>query len=194
MPLNEGFTVTYTLDDLVKALASVQPYDWAQFFHTRVYEADASVPENGIIQGGYRLVYNDVEPEWMKHMDTSRGTSFASSLGFVVQGKSGSPDDGDEGGGSVSITQVWWNSPAFKAGITPDMQLLGVNDQAFSVSNLREAILKAEKENAPIKLLLKRDKELIPVTVDYHGGMRYSHLERVESAPDLLDQILAPVD
>jgi len=194
--INNGsfVTVTYTFDDLVKALSSVQPYDWAQFFHIRVYEVDAKVPENGIIEGGYRLVYNDVEPEWMKHMDTSRGTSFASSLGFAVKGNGGSPGDGGEGVGSGTILQVWWNSPAFKAGITPDMQLLGVNDQAFSVAGLREAILKAEKDNAPIKLLLKRDQELVPVTVDYHGGMRYSHLERIESTPDLLDRILAPVD
>jgi predicted metalloprotease with PDZ domain len=118
-------------------------------------------------------------------MDTSRGTSFASSLGFAVK---------DEGGDRGTITQVGWNSPAFKAGITPDMQLLGVNDQVFSVANLRQAILQAENDNAPIKLLLKRDKELTTVAVDYHGGMRYSHLERVESTPDILDLILAPVD
>jgi len=139
-------------------------------------------------------VYNDVEPEWMKHMDTSRGTNFATSLGVVVQGKSGPPDNGDEGAGNGTITQVWWNSPAFKTGITPGMQLMAVNDQVFSVANLREAILKAENDNAAIKLLVKSDKELITVPVDYHGGMRYSHLERVESTPDLLDQILAPVD
>src|SRR5262249_40355987 len=148
-------TVTYTFDDLVKALNGVQPYDWAQFFHTRVYEVEPSVPENGIIQGGYRLVYNDVEPEWVEHIDTSRRTSFASSLGFAVKGKGSSPDNGDEGGGNGTITQVWWNSPAFKAGITPDMQLLAVNDQVFSLAKLREAILQAEKNNAPIKLLLK---------------------------------------
>src|SRR5215469_5814646 len=158
--INNGsfVTVTYTLYDLVKALSSVQPYDWGQFFRTRVYEVEASVPENGIIQGGYRLVYNDVEPEWMKHMDTSRGISFASSLGFAVRGRSGPPGNGDEGGGNGTITQVWWNSPAFKAGVTPGMQLVGVNDQVFSVADLREAILKAEKDNTPIKLLLKSDK------------------------------------
>jgi hypothetical protein len=72
------------------------------------------------------------------------------------------------------------------------MQLQGVNDQTFSVSNLREAILAAEKSNAPIKLLVKRDKEFLTLNVDYHGGLRYPHLERVESMPDRLDAILAP--
>src|SRR5581483_9914509 len=52
--INNGryVTVTYTLDDLVGALNTVQPYDWAGFFHTRVYEVAPEVPENGIKQGG----------------------------------------------------------------------------------------------------------------------------------------------
>jgi predicted metalloprotease with PDZ domain len=178
-------TATYTLEDLVKALNTVQPYDWAEFFRARVYEVSPQVPMNGITQGGYRLVYNDNEPEWMKHMDPSRGTSFATSLGFALKG-----EDGDRSGNAIA--NVWWDSPAFKAGMTPEMQLQGVNDQTFSVSNLREAILAAEKSNAPIKLLVKRDKEFLTLNVDYHGGLRYPHLERVESMPDRLDAILAP--
>jgi len=179
-------TVTYTFADLIEALNAVQPYDWARFFRTRVYQVAPQVPTNGITQGGYRLVYNDVEPEWMKHMDPSQGTSFATSLGIVVRGGG---DDSDQPPGT--ITHVWWDSPAFKAGVTPDMQLQAVNDQAFSTSNLREAIVAGEKSNAPIKLLLKRDKEFITLTADYHQGLRYPHLERVESMPDRLDAILA---
>ena len=58
---------------------------------------------------------------------------------------------------------------------------------------VREAIVNAENNQAPIKLFLKRGKELITLTLDYHGGLRYPHLQRVESTPDLLDTILAPV-
>ena len=72
------------------------------------------------------------------------------------------------------------------------MHLEAVNDQKFSIANLHEAILSAEKTKAPIKLLLKREDEFITVTLDYHGGLRYPHLERVEATPDRLDQILAP--
>ena len=184
-------TVTYTFEDLVKVLNTVQPYDWIGFFRTRVYQVEPQVPENGITQGGYRLVYNDTESEWMKHMDKSRPTSFATSVGFSVKG--GADDDDNDSGQPGSITDVRWDGPAFKAGMTPEMQLQGVNDQAFSVANLREAIVTAENNQAPIKLLLKRGKEFITLTVDYHGGLRYPHLQRVESTPDLLDTILAPV-
>jgi predicted metalloprotease with PDZ domain len=184
-------TVTYTFEDLVKALNTVQSYDWTEFFRRRVYQVNPEVPENGITRGGYRLVYNDTQPEWMKHMDKSRPTSFATSLGFTVKGEGG---NGDEEGAAGSITDVRWDSPAFKSGMTPGMQLQAVNDQAFSVSNLRQAILDAEKSTAPIKLLLKREKEFITLTVDYHAGLRYPHLDRVEATPDRLDAILAAVE
>lgn len=172
-------TVTYTLEDVVKALNTVQPYDWAGFFRTRVFDINPKVPENGFAQGGYRLVYNDKEPDWLKKADPSRPTSFATSLGFSVK-----QDGGLDG--------VWWDSPAFKAGITPDMQLQAVNDQKYSAAGLRETILAAEQGKDPIKLLLKRGDQFLTVTLDYHGGMRYPHLERVENTPDRLDAILAP--
>ncbi len=178
-------TVPYTLEDLVKALNAVQPFDWQGFFRSRVYEVSPKVPENGFTQGGYRLVYNDNEPEWLKKSENTRGVSFATSLGFSMKSESGSDSHG-------SLDNVSWDSPAFKAGITPDMQLQAVNDQKYTAAVLREAILAAEKSKEPIKLLLKRGDEFVTVSIDYHDGMRYPHLERVETTPDRLDSILAP--
>jgi predicted metalloprotease with PDZ domain len=185
--INNGsyVTVTYTFDDLVKALNTVQPYDWPGFFRTRVFDVNPNVPENGFTQGGYRLVHNDNEPEWFKKAESVRGASFATSLGFSVK-----PDSPNSPGGSLD--QVGWDSLAFKAGITPDMQLQAVNDQKYTASGLHEAILAAEKSQDPIKLLLKRGDEFLTISLDYHGGMRYPHLERVETTPDRLDAILAP--
>ncbi len=163
----------------MSALNTVQPYDWAGFLRTRVYDLSPQVPENGFTQGGYRLVYNDNEPDWVKHRDSFFGTSFATSLGFAV--------DKDN-----NLVNVLWNGPAFKAGVTPDMQLEAVNDQKYTAAVLREAILSAEKSKEPIKLLLKRGDEFVTVSLDYHGGMRYPHLARVEGTADRLDAILAP--
>ena len=173
-------TVTYTFDDLVKALNAVQPYDWAGFFRARVFDVAPQVPENGFTQGGYRLVYNDTEPEWLKHSDPQRGNSFGTSLGFSV---------GSEG----NIDNVVWNGLAFKAGITPDMHLEAVNDQKYTPALMRETILAAEKNQQPIKLLLKRGDDYKTISLDYRGGMRYPHLERVGDTPDRLDAVLAPV-
>lgn len=174
-------THTYVFDDVVNALGKVWPYDWAGFLHDRVYKLAPQVPENGTTQGGYRLVYNDTEPEWMKKADTSRfGTSFATSLGFSVM------KNGDLG-------NVWWDSVAYKAGITPDMQLMGVNGETYTPERLRAAILQAEKDKAPITLLMKQRDLLKTFQLDYHNGMRWPHLERVAGTPDLLDSVLAPV-
>ena len=179
-------TVPFTFDDLVKALSTVQPFDWAGFFRARVHEVNPSVPEDGFTRGGYRLVYNDTEPEWLKKTENVRGASFATSLGFSVKSESG------PGATPGSLDNVWWDSVAFKAGLTPDMQLQAVNDQKYTAASLREAILAAEKSKEPIKLLLKRGDEFVTVSLDYHGGMRYPHLERVETTPDRLGAILAP--
>jgi predicted metalloprotease with PDZ domain len=180
-------TVTYTFDDLVKALNTVQVFDWAGFFRTRVHEVNPNVPENGFTQGGYRLVYNDNEPEWLKKAESVRGVSFAASLGFSVKSEVDSGPDFHGG-----LDSVAWDGLAFKAGVTPDMQLQAVNDQKYTAARLREAILAAEKTKEPIKLLLKRGDEFLTVSLDYHGGLRYPHLERVETTPDRLDAILAP--
>jgi predicted metalloprotease with PDZ domain len=173
-------TQTYTLDDLVAALNKVQPYDWAAFLKSRVYELDPHTPEGGISRGGYRLTYNDTEPEWMKHESRpDQPASFSTSIGISVR-----PDG--------ALDNVWWDSPAFKAGITPDMQITAVNGTAFKIDVLRMAITDAEKTQTPIKFLLKRGDQFQTIELDYHGGLRYPKLERVDGAPDRLDAILAP--
>jgi len=121
----------------------------------------------------------------MKKEESVRGATFATSLGFSVRSEMG----GMPGGGLESVV---WDSLAFKAGLTPDMQLQAVNDGKYTPAALREAILAAEKSKDPIKLLLKRGDDFVTISLDYHGGMRYPHLERVESTPDRLDAILAP--
>jgi predicted metalloprotease with PDZ domain len=182
--VNNGsyITDTYTFEDLVAALNQVQPYDWTTFLRTRVYELHPDVPENGFAQGGYKLVYNDTISPWDKRGGESPryGTSFSTSVGFSVMG------DGTLGG-------VWWEGVAFKAGLAPGMQLLAVDGQVYSADKLREAIRKAEKGSEPIALLVKDHDQVKPVALNYHGGLRIPHLERVDGTPDRLGEILAPV-
>ena len=125
-------------------------------------------------------MYNDQEPEWLKKADSSRPTSFATSLGFSIK-----PDGG--------LTGVWWDSPSFKAGITPDMHRKPSKiDEKYTVADLKDVVLSAEhRHKQPIKLLLKRGDDFVTVSLDYHGGMRYAHLEKVEGSPDRLDMILS---
>jgi predicted metalloprotease with PDZ domain len=173
-------TQTYKLQDVITALNTVQPYDWASFLKTRVYEIAPHTPEDGITRGGYRLTYSDTPPGWMKHDEKpTTPVNFGTSLGISVNA------DGN-------LANVWWNSPAFKTGVTPDMQITAVNGTAFKMDVLRKSITDAEKSQTPIKLLIKRGEEFQTIDVDYHGGLRYPALERVDGTPDRLDAILAP--
>ncbi len=173
-------TRTYTFDDVVAALKEVQPFDWADFLHKRVYELAPRVPEDGILRGGYRLAFSDTAPDWLKHSEGPFArVNFATSLGFAVKP-------------TGELGSVWWGSPAFKAGMTPDMSLVAVNGEAFSIGVLRAAITNAEKNASPIKLLVKRGDDFQTIEINYDGGLRYPSLSRVDGTPDRLDEILAP--
>ena len=181
-------TYQYTLDDVVKDLNEVAPYDWRTFLQERVYDLHPEVPMNGFTQGGYKLVYTDKPIEWREKELAKRGIAdFSTSLGFSVgsfgRGVSGAPGE---------IGNVWWGSPAFKAGITPDMQLVSINGTAYTAQVLREAILAAEKDKQPLQLQLRKENHYWTASIPYYDGMRYPSLERVDGAPDRLDEILAP--
>ena len=176
-------TKTYTFDDVVAALNGVAPYDWASFLRTRV---DALNPplENGIAATGWKLVYTDQESAYEKQYNSRPQSprhlyNFAWSIGLTM---------GDGG----QINDVRWDGPAFKAGISTGAKLVAVNGQNYSTEVLKSAITAAKTGQAPIQLLLKYQGGYRTVAVDYHGGLQYPHLVRVEGTPDYLDEIIAP--
>jgi len=171
---------TYTLDDVIATLNQVQPYDWAGFLRKRVYELAPETPEEGFVRGGYKLTYSDTAPGWLKAAQPGLPyEDFSTSLGMTVS------KDG-------MLVNVWWDSPAFKAGVTPDMQLGAVDGHTYTPDLLRKTLLAAERTNTPIELLFKRGDTFKTITIDYHGGLRYPHLERVPGTPARLDAIFAP--
>ncbi len=91
-----------------------------------------------------------------------------------------------------ALANVWWGSPAFKAGVTPDMRIVSVNGRAFKPDALREAIIEAEHTKQPLQLQFRRGDRFVNISLDYTGGLRIPSLQRVESTPARLDDILAP--
>jgi predicted metalloprotease with PDZ domain len=178
--INDGsfVTVTYAFDDVVKALNAVVPYDWAGFLHAHLALAPKP-PLDGITRGGYRLVYTDKPSERDQSDDTRRKhDSFRYSLGVVVDNKG-------------KITDVAWDSPAFKAGITLGSEIVAVNGVDYDADELKDAITDAKADQAPIQLLIKRNNAYRTIPVPYHGGLRYPHLERIPNTPALLDALIA---
>jgi predicted metalloprotease with PDZ domain len=182
-------TDPYDFDDVVKALNQTVPYDWNGFLRARIYDLHPEVPMGGFTQGGYKLVYTDTQAPWIEKAFAKYGfDDFSTSLGFSVgsrRGRSG-------GGGGARIGGVEWGSLAFKAGITPGMELISVNGTAYTGKVLTDALLAAEKSKQPLQLQFLDEDTYKTVSFPYYGGLHIPSLERVDGHPDYLDDILAP--
>ncbi len=170
---------TYDFDDVVAALDGVAHHDWARFLRERI---DGHAPPlDGLAASGWKLVYRDKPSAFEKaNQGGRRGWDYSASLGFVVGGKDG------------RISDVRWDGAAFNAGVTPTSTIVAVNGRAWSNDELDDAITAAVGSTAPIELLLKDGNLYRSVRLDYHGGLRFPHLERIEGSADRLSAILAP--
>jgi predicted metalloprotease with PDZ domain len=174
--------LTFTFDDIVKALNAVEPYDWAGFLRQRMDSVGKPAPLDGLRRGGYKLVYTETQGDYQSGGDDQRKrVSLLFSIGIEI-------DEKDKEG---TIDQVVWDSPAFKSKLTEGMQILAVNGVAYSADVLKDAIRAAKNSNAPIELILKGGDRFMVANLDYHAGLRYPHLERDASQGKLLDDILA---
>lgn len=172
-------TVAYTFDDIVKALNAVVPYDWATFLHQRLDVTDPA-PLDGLTRGGYRLVYTETPSEFTRSIERLRKASdFTYSLGLAL----------DHFG---TVIDVMWDGPAFNAGATVGATVMAVNGVAYDSDLLKDAITQAKTDSAPIELLLKRGDRFETLSIAYHGGLRYPHLERIAGTPARLDELLKP--
>ncbi len=72
------------------------------------------------------------------------------------------------------------------------MELVSVDGVAYTPEVLKKAVVAAEKTKTPIQLQFLRGDEYKTIAIDYHGGLRYPHLERVANTPARFDDILAP--
>ena len=186
--VHNGSMITdqYTLNDIEQDLNEIAPYEWKGFFQKRVYDLHPQVPMNGFTQGGYKLVYTDKPTEWVtKELAANGYTDFYTSLGFALGSFGGH-------GPSGMISNVWWGSPAFQAGITPNMEIISVNGTAYTAKLLTDAILAAEKDKQPLQLQFRDGKEYKTFAIPYYDGMRYPSLQRVDGTPDRLDDIFTP--
>jgi predicted metalloprotease with PDZ domain len=90
------------------------------------------------------------------------------------------------------VTEVVWESPAFRAGLTTGMTLVAVNSRSYSGELLKDAVTRAKGSEEPLELLVKSQDRYRTVKIDYHGGLRYPHLRPGAGGPDRLQEILAP--
>jgi len=173
--------VPYTFDDVVVNLNAVVPYDWAGFLRDRLTSKSPHAPLEGITQGGYKLVYTDTPGLYTNALEAATGEAQAWwALGINVS------SDGH-------IQDVLMGSPSDKAGLGPGMQIIAVDGRQYSAQLLGDSIQQAKGTTKPIQMIISNSGYYKVVNLDYHDGLRFPHLERVDNKPDYLDEILQPM-
>jgi predicted metalloprotease with PDZ domain len=173
--------VPYTFEDVVRTLNDVAPYDWGVLLRQRVTATSTGAPLGGIVNGGWRLVYND-KPNLFTRAEEKLGkfADFSYSLGFFV-------------GGDGKLDDVVVRSPAYQSGLGPGMKLVAVNGRKWSPSALHAALKAAQGNDQPIELLVENAQFFKTYSIRYHEGEKNPHLERVAEQPDILGDILQPL-
>ena len=172
--------VTYTLNDVVRTLNTIVPYNWAQFLRSRVYEINGKAPLAGFIKSGYRLDYTDTPTPAAKAIFKARKVAdFSYSLGFEVAKE-------------AKLAGVRWGFPAFQAGLVNGEQIIAVNGRAYSDEVMTEAVTTAKGGSSPISLIVKRGDDVRTYSLPYHDGLRYPRFSKVGTGDGALDKLLAP--
>lgn len=168
----------YMREDVEAALSATLTYDWHSFIEKYVYQVNPNPPTDGLEAAGWRLVYND----------TPNGQFFFSD--FTPVEYWGTFSVGVNVGRDGAIADVVAGSPAYNAGLGPHMMIVAVDGRAYSSEVLNEAI--AHPPDGKISLLVRNFDTLQTFEIQYAGGVRYPHLERIPDKPDYLSEIFAP--
>jgi predicted metalloprotease with PDZ domain len=180
-PGGEPAVKTYTFDDIVSTLNGLAPYDWAGFLHKRLDSLAPDTPTESVANSGWKLVYTDKPNAYQQVIAAVRHRlDTRLSIGLLLSDKG-------------NVLDVIHGSPAYNAGIGPGMRISAVDRKEFTPDVFTEAITAAESSSAPIELMVANGPQFQSESVNYHGGLRYAHLEREAGEPDYLSQIFSPM-
>jgi predicted metalloprotease with PDZ domain len=172
-------TSTYDFDDVVNCLEELAPFDWRGLLNERLLGREEKAPLDGIVRGGYRLVYREKPSSYSASLEAASGSiDLGFSLGLKVSTKG-------------AISEVIWEGPAYQAGLTSGPRIVRVNEGEFSADALKHAVA-ASAGGPPVALEIESGKTRRTVEIDYAGGLRFPHLAPIAGARPRLDEILAP--
>lgn len=167
----------YTFDQLAQTFNQVVPYDWAKFFRTRLESNSPDAPTGGIEASGWKLVYDD-KPTAGRGSRGGPGAAY--SIGLTL-------------GSDGTVQDSVYGSPAFQAGITSGMKVIGINGRVFTPDLLPDALKASQDSSQTIQFLVVADDYYKTCTVTYRGGERFPHLVRDDSRRDYLSELLKPL-
>ncbi|UZW54640.1 peptidase M61 [Sphingobium sp. JS3065] len=168
--------VVYNRGDVIRTLNGIAPYDWAGFFQKYVDGTTKETPKGGFALGGYKLVYGDTSGAITKAAEGSgKFTDQSFGIGLIVK------NDGE-------ISNVVWDSPAFKAGLAIGSKIVAINGDEYSGEVFKAAI----RSGKPLQIIVKQDKYYRTLSLAYSGGLRYPRLEKMGEGEGSLDRLLKP--
>ena len=180
-PPDGAITVkTYSYDDLIVALNHVVANDWTSLLRNDVQATRPAPVSPGLAAAGWTVTYNDEPNQAMADEEAvSAQMDLSTSIGLIVD-----PDG--------TVADVVPGSAAAVAGLSPSVKVMGVNNRMYSGELLRQAIVNAENNVQPIKLLCLSNSYYAEYSVYYNQGLRYPHLSRITGKSDLLKAIIEP--
>jgi predicted metalloprotease with PDZ domain len=147
-------------------------------FDKYVYEVNPEPPTDGLEAAGWHVVYN-ATPVRVFYPDVAGVPTYPAraSLGMDIE------KDG-------TINDVILGTPAYKAGLGPNMKILSVDGSSYTPGVMDEAI--SHPKDGKISLVVRNFDGVQTREIQYAGGLRYPHLERISGSHDYLSEILAP--
>ena len=170
----------YTLDEVLKTLGDLVPYDWRAHFQVRVQGLAEAPPLDGLVRAGWKLSYQrEPSPFFKTREKVNKAIDLRASLGLLLDDKG-------------QITDVVPGAPADKAGLGPSMKLVAVDGRKFTPERLLASIESHEAAaggKTSLDLLVENADSYAVHRVAWTDGPRYPRLERIEGKADLLSEI-----
>ena len=171
----------YDFDEVVATLNGIAPNDWAGFLRARLDGLSTKTPIEALENSGWKLVYNEQPNEMGANEEAlARRADLTFTVGMTVL------DDG-------TVADVIHGGTAYDAGVAPGMRIVAVNGEQYSPDKLREAIGNAKTVLNPIQFIVANGAQFKSMSMEYHDGLKFPHIERDGAKPDYLGEILHPL-
>lgn len=167
---------TYTFRDVCAALNEVAPNDWTAFLERHLRTHNTREAMAGLPRAGWKLIYTPTPSAAFREEEADSGVlNLDYSIGMQID------TDG-------TVQSVRWGAPAFRAGLSPGARVIEVDGQPFSPRALSDAVQASASRPPDLRVDIGGIRRV--VSIDYRGGLRYPHLERIADTPDRLSALL----
>jgi predicted metalloprotease with PDZ domain len=131
--MDDGGWVTnvYTFEDICQTLQEIAPFDWAGYFSDRL-NTRTGPPMDAITKAGWGLAFESSPNIFHKARTKSAGLQdhqFSTGMIATTAGK---------------LSEVIWQSPAFRAGLRGGDLLIAINGEKFDAGALGETLARAQ--------------------------------------------------